>query len=356
MAQFHPLTVTDIRKTTRDAVVVTLKPVNGGDFSFTQGQYLTFRRTFDGEELRRSYSICAGTSEGVLQVGIKRVAGGAFSTWANTDLAPGDVVEAMLPMGSFYAGDDAEVTHILAFAAGSGITPILSIIKTTLEDSETSRVTLVYGNRNPNTVMFRDELEDLKNVYMGRLNVVHILSDESQEIDLFRGRIDAKKCRSLFTHWIDLASVTRAYICGPEEMMKTVSASLEEHGLAKDRIRFELFASNQPGLAPKRAVDHAAGEAGVAGQVTIGGETRSLMIPQNTSLLEAALAENIDAPFACKGGVCSTCKAKVLEGQVEMVANHALEDYEVDAGFVLTCQSYPVSSEKVVWDYDLSRH
>jgi ring-1,2-phenylacetyl-CoA epoxidase subunit PaaE len=355
MAQFHLLTVTDIHKTIRDAVVVTLKPANGADFAFTQGQYLTFRHDFDGDELRRSYSICSASNDGTLQVGIKRIAGGTFSTWANSELAIGDVVEAMAPMGNFYTEDASDTPHLLAFTAGSGITPILSIIRTAMQDGVT-RATLVYANRNPNTVMFREELEDLKNRHMGRLNIVHILSDESQEIDLFRGRIDAEKCKALFANWVDISTVTTAYICGPEQMMHTGVASLEDHGLPKDRIRFELFASSQPGRARQPAVDMAAPEEGVQGRMTIGGETRSFVIPQDTSLLDAALINNLDAPYACKAGVCSSCKAKVLEGDVEMVANHALEDYEVEAGYVLTCQCFPVTAQKVVWDYEQSGH
>ena len=356
MVQFYPLRVTHIEKTIRDAVVVTLRPESGGDFRFTQGQYLTFRRIFDGQELRRSYSICAGRDDGILQVGIKRVAGGAFSTWANTDLAVGDTVEAMPPMGSFFAEPGARQPHFLAFAGGSGITPVLSILRTGLQDNAHARFTLVYANRNPNTIMFREELEDLKNENLGRLNVIHVLEDESQEIDLFRGRVDGIKCAALFATWIDIKSVDMAFICGPEPMMRAISEALEAHGLAKDQIRFELFASAQPGRLPTPVAAHSEMEQGIEGRVTLGGTARSLLIPDQTSLLEAALAENIDAPFACKAGVCSTCKAKVLEGDVEMVSNHALEDYEVEAGYVLTCQCYPVSARKVIWDYDEAGH
>lgn len=356
MPQFHSLIVTDIQKTIRDAVVLTLAPETREEFKFTQGQYLTFRRDFDGEELRRSYSICAGRNEGVLQVGIKRVDGGTFSTWANTELAVGDCVEAMAPMGNFYASSSTDEPHYLAFAAGSGITPVLSILKTALTSEQKSRFTLVYANRNPSTIMFREELEDLKNDYIGRLNVIHMLDDDSQDIDLFQGPVDDKKCKALFDQWIDVGSVSTAYICGPEMMMKTVAASLEDHGLTKDNIRFELFASGQPGRAKVPAKSATLSRDGVAGKVTIGGEVRSFNIDPQTSLLDAALKNNLDAPFACKAGVCSTCKAKVLEGDVEMIANHALEDYEVEAGFVLTCQCYPVSSKKVVWDYDQARH
>lgn len=356
MAQFHKLTVTGVEKTIRDAVVVTLQPVNGGDFSFTQGQYLTLRRDFDGHEIRRSYSICAGLDDGTLQVGIKRVSGGAFSTWANTDLAVGDVVDAMPPMGNFYAEAAGDAPHYLAFAGGSGITPILSILRSGLKDDPAARYTLVYANRAPSTIMFREELEDLKNTYLGQFNVIHILEDDAQDIDLFRGRVDQEKCAALFQQWIDIGSVDMAYICGPEPMMLAISDALKAHGLAKDQIRFELFASGQPGRLPERVADASDMQDGIEGRVTLGGAAQSLVIPERTSLLEAALANDLDAPFACKAGVCSTCKCKVLEGEVEMVANHALEDYEVEAGYVLSCQAYPVSTKKVVWDYDEAGH
>ncbi|MBO9413641.1 MULTISPECIES: ferredoxin--NADP reductase [unclassified Ruegeria] len=355
MTNFHPLKVTDIQKTIRDAVVVTLQAENAAEFGFAPGQYLTFKRDFEGEELRRSYSICAAPHEGILQVGIKSVDGGAFSTWANTELQVGDVMDAMPPMGNFHAAVEDDAPHYLAFAGGSGITPVLSILKTALSEDASTRFTLVYANRTPNTIMFREELEDLKNRYLHRLNIVHVLEDDSQDIELFKGRVDQTKCADLFRHWIDIKSVSMAYICGPEPMMLAISQALKDHGLRKDQIRFELFASSQPGRARKRAVSKATETGGVKGRVTLGGETRSLVIPKDTSLLESALAENLDAPHACKAGVCSTCKAKVLEGEVEMVANHALEDYEVEAGFVLTCQCFAVS-EKVVWDYDEAGH
>ena len=356
MPQFHQLKITNIEKTIRDAVVVTLEPEAAEAFTFTQGQYLTFRRMFEGQEIRRSYSICSGLDDGFLRVGIKRVPGGAFSTWANSDLAVGDVVEAMPPMGNFYAEAKTKAPHYLAFAGGSGITPILSILKSGLSEASDARFTLVYANRNPNTIMFREELEDLKNQHLRRFNVIHVLEDESQEIDLFRGRVDGEKCAALFRTWIDIASVDMAFICGPEPMMLAISEALGAHGLSKDQIRFELFASNQPGRLPKKVADTSEREAGVPGRVTIGGVARSLTIPAETSLLDTALANNLDAPYACKAGVCSTCKAKVLQGEVEMVANHALEDYEVEAGYVLTCQSYPVSEKTVVWDYDEAGH
>ena len=353
MARFFPLEVADIRRETRDAVVVTLapRPEDRAAFDFTQGQYLTFRRDFEGEELRRSYSICAGKDEGILKVGIKRVDGGAFSTWANEELKPGDVVEAMPPMGAFHVPlKPEEKRHYLGFAGGSGITPVLSLIKTTLAREPGSRFTLVYGNRSVSSIMFREELEDIKNTHLGRFNVVHVLESEAQEVELFSGRIDAEKCARLFKGWINIAAIDMAFICGPEPMMLAIAASLREHGLRDDQIKFELFAS-----APRRAkhvvktaVDGAKAETCRA-TITLDGSTRVIeMAKKGETILEAALAASLDAPYACKAGVCSTCRAMVLEGEVEMETNHALEDYEVRQGYVLTCQCHPLSDHVVV--------
>lgn len=357
MARFHPLIVTDIHRDTRDSVIVTLAPHPDDTqaFDFTQGQYLTFRRDFDGEELRRSYSICAGRGEGVLRVGIKRVEGGTFSTWANESLAVGDVLDAMPPMGRFYTPIEPDnAKQYLGFAGGSGITPVLSIIKTVLDEEPKSRFTLVYANRQVTSIMFREELEDLKNRYLGRLSVIHILESEGQEIDLFTGRIDADKMTALFTHWIDAASVDTAFICGPEPMMLIIAAGLRDHGLSDAQIKFELFASGQPGRAKTRAVSTQPTTSGgaIAATLTLDGTTRSFEMPRDGStILDAALAQSLDAPYSCKAGVCSTCRCKVLEGEVEMAINHALEDYEVRAGYVLSCQATPLS-DRVVISYD----
>ncbi len=357
MSRFHPLKVTDVRRETRDAVVVTLAPRDEDRalFDFTQGQYLTFRRDFEGEELRRSYSICAGKGEGVLKVGIKRVDGGTFSTWANENLAPGDVIDAMPPMGKFYTPIDAAADkHYLGFAGGSGITPVLSIIKTVLEAEPKSRFTLVYANRAINTIMFREELEDLKNAYLGRFSVIHVLETEAQDIDLFTGRVDADKMKALFSGWIDPKSVDTAFICGPEPMMLAIAASLRDHGLTDAQIKFELFASGQPGRAKVRPATKAELGTGnsTAATITLDGTTRSFQMPrEGQSILDAALENALDAPYSCKAGVCSTCRCKVLEGEVEMHTNHALEDYEVRAGYVLSCQSFPMT-DKVVVTFD----
>ncbi|ATX64744.1 2Fe-2S iron-sulfur cluster-binding protein [Roseinatronobacter bogoriensis] len=355
MSRFHPLQVTEVLHDTRDSVIVTLQPKDKDAFRFVQGQYLTFRRDFDGQEIRRSYSICSGLDDGRLRVGIKRVEGGAFSTWANENLAPGDTLEAMPPAGNFHVPLTPEQgRHYLGFAGGSGITPVLSIIRTVLAREPKSRFTLVYANRQISSIMFREELEDLKNMHLGRLTVLHVLEQDAQEIELFTGRIDADKMAALFTHWIDPASVNLAFICGPEPMMLTIAGALREHGLEEGQIKFELFASNQPGRLQQsaKAKTQAASGKTCALTITLDGTTRNLDLPlDGTSVLDAALGASLDAPFACKAGVCSTCRAKVLEGEAEMAVNHALEDYEVRQGYVLTCQCLPLS-DRLVISYD----
>ena len=354
MAQFYPLTVTDISKTTRDAVVLTLAPpADARDvFAFTQGQYLTFSHVIDGVELRRSYSICAGVDDGILQVGVKAVDGGAFSNFVNGELQVGDTLSAMPPMGQFHVALDAQASrHYLAFAGGSGITPILSILRSVLSREPASRFTLIYANQSPSSIMFREEIEDLKNLNMERLAVTHILESDSQDIDFLTGRIDAEKCAQICAHLLDIAAVDVAFICGPEPMMLTIKGALMAAGLTREQIKFELFASAQTGRIARKPAAKDAAIKGTTMTVTLDGERRSFEMGRDQTVLEAALANSVDAPHACKAGVCSTCKAKVLEGEVDMVANHALEDYEVTAGFVLTCQCYPLSDRLVV-DYD----
>ncbi|MFK7837611.1 MAG: 2Fe-2S iron-sulfur cluster-binding protein [Sulfitobacter sp.] len=352
MSQFHPVTVTDIHHTIRDAVVLTLEPQDPQAFDFTQGQYLTFKQDFDGTELRRNYSICAGLDDGKLQVGIKRVDGGAFSTFANTELQVGDTLQAMPPQGSFFTKLEPDrAKNYLGFAGGSGITPVLSILKTVLRREPLSTFTLVYANRAVNTIMFREELEDLKNRYMGRLTIIHML-ESGQDIDLFTGRVDQDKCAALFEHWIDVKGTDTAFICGPEPMMLAIADSLKSHGLEPDQIKFELFSESQQGrLAKQEMAKRSEGQSGTEVTVIIDGAQRTFEMPKGQSVLEAALENGQDAPFACKAGVCSTCMCKVLEGEVEMISNHALEDYEVERGYVLSCQSYPLT-DKLIIDYD----
>lgn len=354
MARFHKLTVTAVEKTIKDAVVVTLQPPGDADFDFTQGQYLTFRRDFDGTEIRRCYSICVARGARQLQVGIKKVVGGAFSTWANTELCVGDALEAMPPAGKFHTPLAPETAkNYIGFAGGSGITPVLSILRTILAEEPQSTFTLIYANRGVNSIMFREQLEDLKNHHMGRLSVVHILEQDSQEIDLFTGRVTEEKCAALFQSWVDITSIDSAFICGPEPMMLGIVSALRAHGLSDDQIKFELFASAQPGRLVRPAHYDAAKAAPHTYQLTvkIDGASRTFTVDKNTPLLDAALENSLDAPHSCRAGVCSTCMCRVTEGAVEMVANHALEDYEVERGYVLACQSFP-TTDTVTIDYD----
>jgi ring-1,2-phenylacetyl-CoA epoxidase subunit PaaE len=352
MTRFRPLTITDIHHTIRDAVVLTLQPDDPAAFRFIPGQYLTFKQDFDGIELRRNYSICAGLDDGRLQVAVKRVDGGAFSTFANTELQVGDTLCAMPPMGNFHTEIDPDKgKHYLGFAGGSGITPVLSILKTVLSRAPDSTFTLIYANRAVNTIMFREELEDLKNRHMGRLTIIHVL-ETGQDIDLFSGRVDQAKCTALFKSWIDIASVDTALICGPEPMMLAIVDALKDHGLRADHIKFELFGAGQQGRLARQAIKaQAQSSKGTAAEIKIDGTIHHVKIARDQPVLEAALQANLDPPFACRAGVCSTCKARVTQGEYQMLTNHALEDYEVEAGFVLTCQCYPLSDVLVV-DYD----
>lgn len=356
MTQFHSLTVSDMRRETRDSVSMAFAVPQelAADFRFKQGQYLTLRTQLNGEEVRRSYSICSGVNDGELRVAVKRVPGGLFSSFANDSLSVGDALEVMPPMGSFYSElDPARKGHYLLVAAGSGITPILSIARTTLEAEPDSEVTLLYGNRATASTMFREQLEDLKNDYLGRFNLIFVFSREQQDIDLYNGHIDADKCRTLFSRWIDVRNLDGAFICGPQAMTETVRDVLQECGAAADKIHFELFAS--AGSEHKReARAAAAAERTDMSAVTVirDGHAMTFDLAQNTqSLLEAGNEHGADLPYSCKAGVCSTCKCKVIEGEVEMDVSIGLEDYEVEAGYVLSCQSYPVT-KKVVLDFD----
>ncbi len=352
MPKFEPWDVTAIRKTIADAVEITLAPASGKLPGFLPGQHLTFRRSFDGVELRRNYSICTAPHEGQIKVGIKRIEGGVFSTWANEELKLGDRLEAMPPQGRFTLKTDPDAArNYIAFAGGSGITPILSMLRAVLAEEPRSTFTLVYANRAVSSIMFREELEDLKDAHLGRFSLVHVLETDAQEIDLFTGRLDAEKCAALFRSWVDVGSADEALICGPEPMMEAVRESLLSHGMARDAIHFELFRSDQPGRAPHPAPRRGGTAARVEAEVRLDGASYRFEVPEGTSLLDAALQNGVDAPYACKAGVCASCKARLLEGKVDMIANHALEDYEVEAGQVLTCQCYPLS-EKIVISYD----
>lgn len=345
MSRFIDLTVTHLRKTTDDAVIVDLAPSDGSVLPFRQGQYLTFRKEIDGVELRRAYSISAGINDGFLQVGIKRVRDGAFSNWANTTLRVGDRIEALSPMGSFHTPLDPDKRrHYLGFAIGSGITPILSIMRSTLEVEPLSRFTLVYANRSINSIMFREEIEDLKNLYMARLNIVHVFSI-GQEIDLFSGRLDSEKLDSLFEQWIDVTSATSAFVCGPTDAMQAIREHLAARGMPKAQIKYELFAGGQTGTLDRPITAPSTDAKTVSAEIEIDGANQRIDIAPGRTLLDAALDAGLDAPFACRAGVCSTCRCKVTKGSATMLTNHALEDDELRDGYVLSCQAVPSSDE-----------
>ena len=359
MSRFHELRVAAVTPETRDAIVVEFEmPADKAEaFRYAAGQYLTLRTTLDGEEIRRSYSICAGAQERRLRIAIKRVDDGLFSNWASTHLRPGSRIEVMEPAGNFNVPlMPALARHHVAFVAGSGITPVLSLIKTTLNAEPDSRFTLFYGNRASGSVIFKDELEDLKDRYLARLTLVFILSREQQDVALFNGRIDAAKCDELLRRWIDPADIDIAYLCGPQTMMEQVAGSLVAHGLDKTRIKMERFAGAAPGRSRAAragtSVSPLKGRESCTVTVIQDGSTREFTMPRNqASVLDAALAAGIEMPWSCKGGICSTCRCKLVRGEVDMDANYALEDYELARGFILSCQSFPVTDELLL-DFD----
>ncbi|MHA4867976.1 1,2-phenylacetyl-CoA epoxidase subunit PaaE [Duganella sp. PWIR1] len=356
MSKFHPLTIAHVRNETRDTIAVTFAvPAELQDsFKYQQGQHLTLRAKIGEEDVRRSYSICSAVQDGALRVAIKRTQGGLFSSWANDTLQAGHTLEVMPPMGHFNVPlDAANRKHYLAFAAGSGITPILSIVKTTLAAEPHSSFTLFYGNRASSSVIFRDELSDLKDTYMERLTLAYVMSREQQDIELFNGRITKDKAVQFLQHWVRVEDIDTAFICGPEDMMHGVSEALQEAGMPKAHIKVELFAASIPKHAHQpRAASATAAHQQTEVTVIMDGNAASFTMEQDKeSLLDAGLRAGLDMRYSCKGGVCSTCRCKVIEGKVDMDANYALEDYEIARGYVLSCQSFPTTA-RVVIDFD----
>lgn len=355
MSKFHPLQIAKVERETRDAVAITLAVPDAlaAQFRFSAGQHLTLRARIDGEEFRRSYSICSPAPGGALRIAVKRNPYGRFSNWANEALRAGDTLEAMPPLGHFGVPCDAAARRrYVAFAAGSGITPVLSIVATTLAAEPESAFTLFYGNRASATVMFREELAALKDLHLARFSLVHVLSREAQDVELLHGRIDRERAKALLAHWSDVADVDAFFVCGPEGMMDSVVAALRELGVPDAKIRVERFATSIPKHEHKAATPAEPGHAEAEVTVILDGTARSFVVEKGKeSILDAGLRHGIELPYSCKGGVCSTCRAKLIEGEADMDANFALEDYEVARGFVLTCQSYPVT-DRVTVDYD----
>jgi ring-1,2-phenylacetyl-CoA epoxidase subunit PaaE len=353
-AEFHQLRVDEIAPLTEDAVAVSFEvpPELASAYEFEAGQHVTIRSPLVGDDIRRNYSICAPAGDGRLRIAVKRLTGGAFSKFVAETLQVGDQLEVMTPTGRFTTQfDPSRRMHYVAIAAGSGITPVLSLLATALRDEPESRFTLLYGNRTTKSIMFLEELEDLKNTYPDRLHLVHVLSREEPEIELFGGRLDRDRLEQIFAALVPVASVDAWFLCGPYEMVVTARQLLLDLGVERRAIHAELFFVGDVPPPPPRtetAIDT------TASAVTIlldGRRTSFDLAPDGGSVLDAVLRERSDAPFACKGGVCGTCRAKLLEGEVAMTQNWALEDDEIERGYVLTCQSHP-RTPKVVLDYD----
>jgi ring-1,2-phenylacetyl-CoA epoxidase subunit PaaE len=343
--RFHTLRIAEVRRETPEAVSLRFEVPGelAPDYAFTQGQHITLRVHLDGQELRRSYSICAGADDAELRVAIKQVPGGVFSPAAR--LEPGSAIDVLTPEGRFHTRlDPANAKHYVAFAAGSGITPVLSLIKTTLKREPRSRFTLLYGNRRLSTTMFQEELEDLKDRYLGRLVLFNLFSREHQDVELFNGRLDAAKVKA-FADTLLPVEDRRAFVCGPARCRR-IEAALLELGLP------QAHSPGQFGLPGSGPAPCGAGRCGAGVTIILDGGRREIeFYRDDASLLEAALREGLDLPYSCKGGMCCTCRAKVLEGSVRMDKNYSLEQRDLDAGFVLACQAHPLT-ERVVLSYD----
>lgn len=352
--EFHPLRVTEVSPETDDAVSITfdVPPDLAGTFRYLPGQHVTVRAEIDGQDVRRSYSICANANSGKLRIGVKRLPGGAFSTFATTALSAGDTLEVMPPVGDFtITPDPGAAKHYAAVAAGSGITPVLSLISTTLETEPLSRWTLVFGNREARSVMFLEELEGLKDRYPDRFQLVNVLSREDIGLPLFHGRIDEQKLRDLFTTLVPPDTVDEWFLCGPYEMVVTARRLLEEQeGVPPETVHDELFFAGplDPAALPVEPEDS-------SGAVELGfileGRMSSTRMEPSTAILDAALRVRHELPYSCKGGMCASCKARIIEGEAVMDKNYALTDSEVEAGFVLTCQAHP-AGDRIVVDFD----
>jgi ring-1,2-phenylacetyl-CoA epoxidase subunit PaaE len=354
---FHDLKVKEVRRETEDAVSVLFDVEEGlaAAYAFKPGQYLTLRTMINGEDVRRSYSICSGSNDGELRVAIKEVPEGRFSTFANRKLRAGDQLAVMTPMGNFTTTIDASTKKsFVFFAAGSGITPMLSLTKTILKNAPLSNVTLVYGNKGTDSVIFKEELEALKNKFMNSFRLIHIFSRENIGNPLQKGRIDKEKVEKVYKALLEGQAIDEVFVCGPEPMIHAVSDAFEGFGVPKESIHFELFTSPVQGKKEDAIELPKEKEHKVNANVTIIIDDEHTLVTLDSdgdSILDAGYKAGADLPFACKGGVCCTCKAKILEGTARMDVNYALEKDEVEAGYILTCQAHP-TSEKLVVSFD----
>lgn len=354
-AHFHALQVVEIVPETAEANSIRFAVPSDlrEAFAFKAGQHLTLKAEIGGEELRRNYSLCTAPDDQDWMVTVKRIAGGVFSNWVGDNLKAGDVIDVMPPHGSFTTEFDPNASRrYVGFAGGSGITPVISLIKTALKAEAGSRFTLLYGNRDSSSIIFLDALADLKDRYMGRFELYHFLAEEEGDVELFNGMLDQKMCGHAIEQLVgDPQGVDAWFICGPGPMMDAAESALLERHVAKDRVHIERFTANRPSAAlAQEMADLQTKAVGVAVAVTLDGRTRQVAFTQS-NILDSALAAGLRAPFACKAGVCATCRAKVIHGKVEMAVHYGLTDEEVAAGYVLTCQSVPVG-DGVAVDYD----
>ncbi len=357
---FHRLTIADLRRETKDAVSIAfaVPPELASAYAFEPGQYLTLRATLQGEEERRSYSICSGLDDGELRVAVKKVDGGLFSTHVNETLKPGDTIEVMTPMGRFTVPLDPQAAHAyVGIACGSGITPVMSHIKSILSREKKSRFVLLYGNRSSRDIMFKDALEDLKDRHLGRLAVHHVLSREAQDLPLLHGRLDGERITALVRASLPGQKIDHAFLCGPQGMMETAQIALANLGVPKDRIHLELFTPTSPPPSIRATRARAGGSPGqtldaiATATVRLDGVTHSFPVAADEGVIDAGLRAGLELPFSCKGGMCCTCRAKLVSGTVKMMRNYSLEPWEMEQGFVLACQSRP-TSPAVSLDFD----
>ncbi|NNE30889.1 MAG: 2Fe-2S iron-sulfur cluster binding domain-containing protein [Winogradskyella sp.] len=357
MAQFYKLKIQDIYKETDDCSVVSFAVPDEleDEFAFNSGQHLTLKAEINGEDVRRSYSLCSSPQDGQWKVAVKLIPGGKFSTYINDHLQKGDELEVMAPSGTFGVSIQPEkAKNYLFFAAGSGITPVLSMIKSHLAAEPNATCKLFYVNKTAKSIIFKEELEQLRNTYFGRLEIYYFLTKERRDIELFNGRFDDEKMQMLTKTFIDIPDTSEVFLCGPEKMVNYVSEYLINAGLPKELVHFELFVKGLSDEDIKRA-ERLAQQKIEGVEVTIvdgGKEFEFTMTKEYDNILDAALGAGADLPFACKGGVCSTCKCEVKEGSVEMKINYALDDKEVSQNLVLSCQAVP-TSDKVVVDFDV---
>lgn len=353
--KFHSLRVSGLERPTEEAVAVSFEVPNAlkEEFRFLQGQHLTLRKEIEGEDVRRSYSICSCPLDDELTVAIKRVDGGKFSNFANDHLKVGDELDILPPAGKFNTPLDAnQEKDYVAFAGGSGITPIVSIIETTLRTEPNSKFQLFYANRRTSSIIFHERLEALKNKYMGRFSLYHVLSEERIDPELYHGRIDAEKLTTFSRLFFQPAQIDDFFTCGPEPMMLTIRDTLLELGVPSEKIHLELFTSPVGKLGQDNKAAAPAKKAKSDITIVLDGHSHEIAYDSNESILDVAFQHGLDLPFACKGGVCSTCVCKVEKGKVEMKINYALEPDELERGLVLSCQSVPVT-EKVKLTFDV---